>query len=140
MLCVTLGVGVVLGALSDEVAGEDVLLACHFSLDVFCDLTFSFCGERQRICENLSTVHITRHFFVFARTYGNLLHDISWKVCARHLIHVSCVCVFTLSSTFSPHSSFVSPIFHFIFVNFDFHQFVFHMDVAGIRSLAHFTE
>ena len=36
-------------------------------------------------------------------------------VSARHTIHVSCACVFDLSSTLSSHSSFVSPIFHFIF-------------------------
>ena len=30
-------------------------------------------------------------------------------------------CVFDLSSTLSSHSSFVSPIFHFILLNFDFH-------------------
>ena len=35
-------------------------------------------------------------------------------VSARHTIHVSCACVFDLSSTHSLHSSFVSPIFYFI--------------------------
>ena len=41
-------------------------------------------------------------------------------VSARHTIHVSCVCVFDLSSTLSSHSSFVSPIFYFILLIFHF--------------------
>ena len=55
-------------------------------------------------------------------------------VSARHTIHVSCACVFDRSSTLSSHSSFVSPIFFFILLNFDFHLFLFHVDVAGARS------
>ena len=38
------------------------------------------------------------------------------------------------SSTLASHSSFVSPIFHFILLNFDFYVFLFHVDVAGARS------
>ena len=45
---------------------------------------------------------------------NDVSHDITSSVCARHLIHVSCACVFDLSSTLSSHSSFVSPIFYFI--------------------------
>ena len=40
------------------------------------------------------------------------------SVCARHLIHVSCACVCDLSSALSSQSSFLSPIFHFILLNF----------------------
>ena len=54
---------------------------------------------------------------LFARMCNFLSHDIGSSVCARHLIHVSCACVFDLSSTLSSHSSFVSPIFHFILLN-----------------------
>ena len=42
-------------------------------------------------------------------------------VSARHTIHVSCACVFDLSSTLSSHSSFVSPIFCFILLIFSLH-------------------
>ena len=45
-------------------------------------------------------------------------------VSARHTIHVSCACVFDLSSTLSSHSSFVSPIFYFILLIFHFSFFV----------------
>ena len=87
------------------------------------------------------TVHFTRHLFlVFVRTHNDVSHDIGSSVCARHLIHVSCVCVSDLSSTLSSHSSFVSPIFHFILLNFDFYFFLFHVDVAGARSPVHFAE
>ena len=60
---------------------------------------------------------------MFVRTHNDVSHDIGSSVCARHLIHVSCACVFDLSSTFSSHSSFVSPIFHFFFLNLDFYLF-----------------
>ena len=52
----------------------------------------------------------------------NLSHDIgsSSSVCARHLIHVSCACVFDLS-----------PIFYFILLIF---YFIFHVDRFGGRS------
>ena len=49
------------------------------------------------------------------------------SVCVRHLIHVSCACVIDLSSTLVSHSSLVSPIFHLILLNFDFHLFLFHV-------------
>ena len=83
-------------------------------------------------------LHLTRHFFpVYARMCNNLSHDIGSSVCARHLIHVSCACVFGLSSTLSSHSSFVSSIFYFILLIIDF---IFHVDVAGARSPVHFAE
>ena len=44
-------------------------------------------------------------------------------------------CVFDLSSTLSSHSSFVSSIVHFMLLNFDFHHFLFHVDVAGAKPL-----
>ncbi len=59
---------------------------------------------------------------------------------ARHTIHVSCACVFDLSSTLSSNSSFVSHIIYFILLNFDFHLFLFHVDVAGARSPVHFAQ
>ena len=63
---------------------------------------------------------LTRHIFSYLRAFVILSHTTHWlnaqgsSVCARHPIHVSCA-VFDLSSTLSSHSSFVSPIFHFIF-------------------------
>ena len=56
-------------------------------------------------------------------------------VCARHLIHVSCACVFDLSSTLSSHSSFVSPIFYFILLIFHFYLFLFHVDVFTFKFI-----
>ena len=53
----------------------------------------------------------------------------------RH--HVSCACVFDLSSTLSSHSSFVSPISYFILLIF---HFLFHVDRFGARSPVHFAE
>ena len=61
-------------------------------------------------------------------------------VSARPPIHVSCAWVFDLSSTLASHSSFLSPIFHFILLNFDLYLLLFHMDVAGARSLVHFAQ
>ena len=70
---------------------------------------------------------------MFARVCNNLSHDIGSSVCARHLTHVSCSSVFDLSSTLSSHSSFVSPIFNFIFLIF---HFLFHVGVARARFCA----
>ena len=52
-------------------------------------------------------------------------------VSARHTIHVSCACVFDLSSTLSSHSSLVSLIFFFILLIF---YFLFHVNLADPRS------
>ena len=62
---------------------------------------------------------------------NDVSHDIGSSVCARHLIHVTCACVFDISSTLSSHSSFVSPIFHFILLIF---YFIFFVDRFGARS------
>ena len=59
-------------------------------------------------------LHNVTFFLVFIRTHNDVSHDIGSSVCARHLIHVSCACVFDLSSTLSSHSSSVSHVFHFI--------------------------
>ena len=48
--------------------------------------------------------------------------------------------LFVLSSILTLHSSFVSPIFHFILLNFDFYLFLFHVDVFGARSPVHFAQ
>ena len=53
-------------------------------------------------------------------------------VSARHTNHVSCACVFDLSSTLSSHSSFVSPIFYFILLIF---HFIFYVDRFGAKFL-----
>ena len=58
-------------------------------------------------------------------------------VSARHAIHVSCACVFDLSSTLSSHSSFVSSIFLFILL---FFIFIFHVDWFDEKSHAHSRE
>ena len=75
----------------------------------------SLCHQTS-ICP-MQTVHLTPHFSVIASTFNDLSHDIGSSVCARHPIHVSCACVFDLSSDLSSHSSFVSPIFHFMLLN-----------------------
>ena len=59
-------------------------------------------------------------------------HDVGSRV--KCLCASSHPCVMRLSSTLVSHSSFVSPIFHFILLNFDFYLFLFHVDVAGARS------
>ena len=58
-------------------------------------------------------------------------------VSPRHTIHVSCACVFDVSSTLSSHSSFVSPIFYFVL---DLSLQFFYVDVAGARSPVHFAQ
>ena len=55
-------------------------------------------------------------------------------VSARHVIHVSCACVFALSSTLSWHSSFVSPIFLLIF------HFIFYVVRFGAKPFVRFRE
>ena len=56
---------------------------------------------------------------------------------ARHTIHVSCACVFDLSSTLSSHSSFVSLIFYFILLIF---HFIFYVDRFGAKPPVRFRE
>ena len=58
-------------------------------------------------------------------------------VSARHTIHVSCACVFDLSSTFSSHSSVVSPIFYLILLIF---HFIFNVDRFGAKLFVRFRE
>ena len=58
-------------------------------------------------------------------------------VSARHTIHVSCACVFDLSSTLSSHSSLVSPIFYFILLII---YFIFHVDRFGVKPPVRFRE
>ena len=55
---------------------------------------------------------------MFVRTHDNVARDIGSRCSAHHVIHVSCACVFDLSSTLSLHSSLVSPIFYFILLIF----------------------
>ena len=56
---------------------------------------------------------------------------------ARRTVHVSCACVFDLSSTRASHSSFVSPIFHFILLIF---HFIFYVDRFGAKLSVRFRE
>ena len=56
---------------------------------------------------------------------------------ARHTIHVSCACVFDLSSTLSWHSSCVSPIFYFILL---ISHFIFYVDRFGAKHPVRFRE
>ena len=58
-------------------------------------------------------------------------------VSARDTIHVSCACVFGLSSTLSSHSSFVSSIFYFILLIF---LFIFYVDRFGVKPPVRFRE
>ena len=51
----------------------------------------------------------TSHFLVFVRTHDNVSLDIGSCVCARHPNHVSCACVFDLSSTLSLRTLHLSP-------------------------------
>ena len=73
----------------------------------------------------VNSTQFTRHLsLVFARTCNGLSHDIGSS----------------LSSTLALHSSFVSPIFHFILGNFDFYLFFVHVVVAGARTTVHFDQ
>ena len=68
---------------------------------------------------NRSPSHVT--FFSCLRALAINCHTTlaqSSSVCVRHIIRVSCACVFDLCSTLSSHSSFVSPIFYFILLIF----------------------
>ena len=65
------------------------------------------------------TVHLTRELFSCLSALIMMSHTTLAQVFVR-VIHVSCACVFDLSS-------FVSPIFYFILLNFDFHPFLFSM-------------
>ena len=75
---------------------------------------------------------LTRHIFSCLRACLMMSHTIlAQGVSARHTIHVSCACVFDLSSTLSSHSSFVSPIFYFILLIFNF---IFCVDRFGAKT------
>ena len=58
-------------------------------------------------------------------------------VSARHTIHVSCACVFDLSSTLHFALFTVSPIFYFVLLNFDF---IFHVGRFGEKFPVRFRE
>ena len=76
---------------------------------------------------------LTRHNFSCLSALMIMSHTtLAQGVSARHTISVSCACVFDLSSTFSSHSSFVSPIFYFIFLMF---HFFFYVDRFGAKPL-----
>ena len=84
---------------------------------------------------NRTPSHVT--FFSCLRACVMMSHTtLAQGVCARHLIHVSCDCVFDLSSTLSSHFLCVSSIFSFILPIF---HFLFCVDVAGARSPVHFA-
>ena len=84
------------------------------------------------------TLH-TSPFFSCLRACVMLSHTtlIGSSVCARNIIHVSCACVFDLSSTLSSHSLFLSPIFYFILLIF---HFIFYVGRLGEKSPVHFEE
>ena len=63
---------------------------------------------------------------VFVRVIPSLCHAPEW--------------LFVLSSILTLHSSFVSPIFHFFFLNLDLYLFLFHVNVLGARSPVHFAQ
>ena len=99
-------------------------------------------GYEPNVLDNFhisETTEIFVTFFSCLRACVIICHTtLAQGVGARRLIHVSCACDSDLSSTLSSHSSFVSPIFHFILLNFDFFLFLFHVDVA--RSPVHFAQ
>ena len=81
----------------------------------------------EELCEQNT---LTRHIFLCLRACLIMSHTtLAQGVSARHTIHVSCACVFDLSSTLSSHSSFVSHIFHFVLLIF---LFIFHLDRFGV--------
>ena len=82
----------------------------------------------------------TSPFFSCLRACVMMSHTTLAQVFVRVISSMSCACVFDLSSTLALHSSFVSLIFHFILLNFDFHLFLFHVDVAGARYPVHFAQ
>ena len=83
------------------------MLERHFFLDSWS----SNIGNRKQT----NSCTLTRHIFSCLSALMIMSHmTLAQGVRARHTIHVSCACVFDLSSTLSSHSSFVSPIFYFI--------------------------
>ena len=61
---------------------------------------------------NRTPSHVT--FLVFARIFNSVARDIGPRCSARHIIHVSCACVFDLSSTLHFALFTISLIFYFI--------------------------
>ena len=101
----------------------------------FCNLLYQCRLELMAICstdgwceQNTLTRHIFSCLCALVMSHTTLAQGVS----ARHTIHVSCACVFDLSSTVSSHSSFVSPIFHFILLIF---HFIFYVDRFGAKTL-----
>ena len=84
---------------------------------------------------NRTPSHVT--FLVFVRTHVVSHMTLAQGVSARHTIHDSLACVFDLSSTLSSHSSFVSPIFYFIFLIL---HFFFYVDRFGVKPLVRFRD
>ena len=81
---------------------------------------------------------LTRYIFSCSSALMIMSHTtLDQGVSARHTIHVSCACVFDLSSTLSSHSSFVSPIFYFILLIF---HFTFCVDRFGAKPPVRFRE
>ena len=79
------------------------------------------------VCEQNT---LTRHIFSCLSALMIMSHTtLAHGVRARHTIHVSCACVFDLSSTLSSHSSYVSPIFYFILLIFHFIFYVGRFEV-----------
>ena len=68
-----------------------------------------------------STPHTSTFLLVFARMFNNVSPDIGSRCkCASSHPCVMRLCVSSLSSGLSSHSSLVSPVFYFIFLNLDF--------------------
>ena len=81
---------------------------------------------------------LTRHIFSYLRACLMMsFTTLAQGVSARHTIHVSCACVFDLSSTLSHHSWFVSPIFCFILLIF---HFIFEVDRFRVKPMVRFRE
>ena len=75
---------------------------------------------------------LTRHIFSSLSALMMMSHTtLAQGVSARHTIHVSCACMFDLSSTLSSHSSFVFPIFCFFLLIF---HFIFYVDRFGAKN------
>ena len=87
------------------------------------------------ICEqNILTRHICSCFSALITvSHVTLAHGVS----ARHVIHVSCACVFDFSSTLHLALFTVSPIFYFILLIF---IFTFYVGRFGENSLVRFRE
>ena len=71
-------VGVVLGALLDEVAMEKIDLTCRFSFDLLCDETSSMSVVKDHVSVRNWRLHPTHMLQLKAQTLSHLQPQMNW--------------------------------------------------------------